>query len=211
MNLLIVAATRFEIESFIQHKKGADVLITGVGIPATMYHLTQKLLTGKYDLAIQAGIAGTFSGKYPLGEVVVVKEDTFADLGIEEQGKMQTLFEAGFLLKDSFPFSGGWLVNPQPLLKGISLPLARAVTINKMSDNDAQIKLITEKFKAGTESMEGAAFHYVCLQQKINFLQIRSISNTVGQRDKSKWKLKTSIENLNRELINIVDHLQNAV
>jgi futalosine hydrolase len=55
--------------------------------------------------------------------------------------------------------------------------------------------------------MEGAAFHYVCLQQKINFLQLRGISNDVGQRDKSKWKLKESVENLNKELFKIMKNL----
>ncbi len=207
MNLLIVAATQFEIEPFIQHKKKADILITGVGIPATVYYLTQKLLTGNYDLVIQAGIAGTFSERLNLGEVVAINKDTFADVGIEENGKLHTLFETGFLEKDAFPFTNGWLVNLQPVLEKTSLPLARGITVNKISDNDFQNKLMIEKFAADVESMEGAAFHYVCLQQKINFLQIRSISNTVGERDKSKWKLKTSIENLNKELIKIIDNL----
>ena len=207
MNLLIVAATEFEIEPFIQHKKKANILITGVGIPATVYYLTQKLMTEKYDLVIQAGIAGSFSERLNLGEVVAIKEDTFADLGIEEKGNLQTLFETGFIKKNDFPFTNGWLVNQHPILQKISLPLVKAITINKISDSDFQNKMMFEKFAAEIESMEGAAFHYVCLQQKINFLQIRSISNTVGERDKSKWKLKASIENLNKELIKIVDNL----
>jgi futalosine hydrolase len=56
--------------------------------------------------------------------------------------------------------------------------------------------------------MEGAAFHYVCLLERINFLQLRAISNRVGERDKSKWKLKESIENLNKELLNIIENLK---
>jgi hypothetical protein len=40
MNLLVVAATDFEIKPFIQNNKNAEVLITGVGIPATIFHLT---------------------------------------------------------------------------------------------------------------------------------------------------------------------------
>jgi futalosine hydrolase len=48
--------------------------------------------------------------------------------------------------------------------------------------------------------MEGAALHYVCLQENIPFLQIRSISNRVGERDKAKWEFKEAIKNLNKEL-----------
>ena len=61
-----------------------------------------------------------------------------------------------------------------------------------------------EKFGADIESMEGAAFHYVCLQQKIKFLQLRSISNVAGERDKTKWMMKEAINNLNIELKNLV-------
>ena len=53
---------------------------------------------------------------------------------------------------------------------------------------------------AQIEYMEGAALHYVCLQEKIPFLQIRSLSNFAGERDKSKWVLKESIAHLNLHL-----------
>jgi len=55
--------------------------------------------------------------------------------------------------------------------------------------------------------MEGAAFHYVCLQQHIPFIQIRSISNIVGVRDKNKWKMKEAIESLNKKLIETIELL----
>lgn len=55
--------------------------------------------------------------------------------------------------------------------------------------------------------MEGAALHYVCLQEHIPFLQIRAVSNDIGQRDKSKWDFKASIATLNKELTNILQCL----
>ena len=207
MKLLIVAATCFEIEPFIHQKNEVDILITGVGIPATVYHLTKKLMNEKYDFVIQAGIAGTTSNQLKLGDVVGIKEDTFGDIGIEENGQMQTLFETGFLEKDEFPFTNGWLVNANKILEKVSLPLVKAISVNKVSDNNIQNKLAFEKFNTDVESMEGAAFHYVCLQQKTNFLQLRSISNLVGERDKSKWEMQPAIENLNKELLKIVDTL----
>jgi futalosine hydrolase len=55
--------------------------------------------------------------------------------------------------------------------------------------------------------MEGAAFHFVCLQQKIPFIQIRSISNSVGERDKTKWVIKDAVNNLNSELVKLINDL----
>ena len=48
MNLLIVSSTKAEIEPFLKENIDADILITGVGIPATVFHLTKKLLQKKY-------------------------------------------------------------------------------------------------------------------------------------------------------------------
>ncbi|MGH2563712.1 MAG: futalosine hydrolase, partial [Ginsengibacter sp.] len=70
MNVLVVSATELEIESFLPEKNTADVLITGVGIPATIFHLTKKLSKKKYDLVIQAGIAGSFTDILKKGSVV---------------------------------------------------------------------------------------------------------------------------------------------
>jgi futalosine hydrolase len=55
--------------------------------------------------------------------------------------------------------------------------------------------------------MEGAAFHYVCLLEKIPFLQLRSISNLIGERDKTKWKMEKAIQNLNENLISLLNKL----
>jgi futalosine hydrolase len=78
--------------------------------------------------------------------------------------------------------------------------VVKSVTINKVSDSAVQKEQLVKTFSPQVETMEGAALHYVCLQQNVPFLQIRSISNEVGERDKSKWKMKEAVENLNTEL-----------
>jgi len=203
MNLLIVAATEFEIAPFLQQNKNTEILITGVGIPATIFHLTKKLIEKKFDCVIQAGLAGSFVDSINAGEVFFVKEDTFADIGIDENGIFKDLFDYQFLNKNDFPFTNGQLVNDHFNLEKISLIEARAVTINKITDDKNQLEKIIKKYSPQLESMEGAAFHYVCLQQKIDFLQLRSISNKVGERNKTKWHLEKAIENLSRKLIKI--------
>ena len=87
------------------------------------------------------------------------------------------------------------------------MPSAKGITVNKVTDDQVQNQLRKEKFSADIETMEGAAFHYVCLQQKNNFLQLRSISNNVGERDKQQWKTEEAIQNLNTALSKIVKTL----
>jgi futalosine hydrolase len=203
MKILVVAATEMEIAAFIAQNNHAEILITGVGAPACMYSLTKKLMQVQYDLVIQAGIAGTFKNQFALGETFAVKTDLFADLGIQEGNNFYSLFEGGFLKPDAMPYSNGQLLNTNENYFG--LKMANAITINTVSDSLAQTELYKKKYDADIESMEGAAFHYVCIQENISFLQIRSISNFVGERVKTNWKMKESIESLNENLIKIFE------
>ncbi len=218
MHILITAATKFEIAPtllllekemppFKQHT--LTTLITGVGQINTTYHLTTNLLNKKPDFVIQAGIGGTFNDKHFLGETVVVMQDCFGDLGMEEKENFTTLFDAGFADKNEFPFTNGWLVNNNAAVLNTSLlKTVKAVTVNKISDSEIQKKQLVNGFNADIETMEGAAFHYVCLLQNIPFIQIRSISNAVGERDKTKWAMKDALINLNAALKNLIKELR---
>ncbi len=57
------------------------------------------------------------------------------------------------------------------------------------------------------ESMEGAALHYTCLEEGIAFLQLRAVSNTVGERNKTKWDIRAAIDGLNDRLIRLLQDL----
>ncbi|MEO5647634.1 MAG: futalosine hydrolase [Chitinophagaceae bacterium] len=208
MGILLVAATAHEIQPTLNRSHGMDILITGVGSIQTCYHLHKKLKEGDYDFVLQAGIAGVFSNKLPLGTVVGVSDDCFGDLGFEESDEFIPLFQTKLLQPNEFPFENGKLVNRMLSTERLGLEVASAVTVNKVSDSTRQMEQLCNFFNPAVESMEGAAFHYVCLQQKIPFLQLRAISNHVGERDKSKWILKEAIINLDTAINRITNILQ---
>ena len=51
--------------------------------------------------------------------------------------------------------------------------------------------------------MEGAAIAQVCTIYKIPMLEIRGISNIVGERDKRKWNLGLASENCQKLLLKL--------
>ncbi|MFT4018674.1 MAG: futalosine hydrolase [Agriterribacter sp.] len=210
MNILIVAATPQEVaitRQYLAEKKyqrkdcSVHILITGVGLVNTTYTLSKYVLKNKPDLAIQAGIGGSFHPFYAPASVYIVHEEIFGDIGVEEQGVFRDIFDM-HLANNSFPFSNKLLANPHTtILDSIKLRKIRGVSVNEITTNAGRIHHLMEKYNALVESMEGAAFHYVCLQEDIPFVQLRAVSNFVGERDKSRWLIKEAIENLNRELI----------
>src|SRR5688572_2665440 len=212
MHCLLIAATAKEIAPFVEYfgktkkRLAADLLITSPGSTATAYSLTKQLHLKRPDIVIQAGIAGSFDKQFPPGKTVLVKSERFADLGVIESGQFRTLFDLGLATPNRFPFKNGWLVNPgNVLFKQSKLETVKGISVNQVSTSGQLIKQWVLKYKPVTESLEGAALHYVCLMENIPFLQIRSISNYIGERDKKKWKLKEAITNLNQELINLIE------
>ena len=222
MTILITAATPFEIEplkkwldqnfhlkrnTYLKEKLQIQLLITGVGSTLTAFHLGTYLAHQKPQLAINAGVAGAFSQDLKIGDVVIVIADRFADLGVEEaDGSFTDVHQMGLLPSDTPPFQNGILYNLSGLENDF-LPKVNAITVNKVHGTAASIKQIECRYSPEIESMEGAAFFYACLQNEVQFLQIRSISNYVEPRNKDNWNLPLSIQNLNKVLIELIETL----
>lgn len=216
MNYLLVAATAKEIKPFIQqYQKGkiaseVDIIISGIGLTATSYYITKQLFLKKYDCVIQAGVAGCFDTRIPLGTVVTVKQDTVADESVVELQSLKSIFDLGLLPHNRYPYKKGWLINPfKELIRMAGLRAVNGISVNQISTNRQMIGFYRKQFRPVTESMEGAALHYACLMEHVPFLQIRSISNYIGERNKKKWNMKASVQNLNHELVKLFNQKLN--
>jgi futalosine hydrolase len=213
MYILLTAATDFEIQPAINFlaerdcligENEVDILITGIGSMSTAYWLTKAIDQRRPDYLIQAGVAGSFSDAYPPGSLVLVSEEVTGDLGVEEYDEFKDVFDMG-LPQINAPYIDKSLINPDAAsLERYKLPLVKAVTINEITTRTTRIEQLQQKYQPVVESMEGAAFHYIALIEKIPFMQLRAVSNKVGERDKTKWKMKEAIQVLNEQLIKIV-------
>lgn len=216
MHILLTAATPFEVQPTLDYLAAAPAqtsrlvitpLVTGVGSLPTTWSLMRQIGRQRPQLIIQAGIAGCFTGKKP-GEVVAIQKETLADLGVWEDQTFRTLFDLRLTAPDSPPFTDGQLVNPyRQLLELTSLELVSAITVNEITTNPTRIKWYQQNTDAVVESMEGGGLHYVCLQEKIPFIQLRAISNDIGVRDKTKWDIRSAITNLNTRLTSLLEKL----
>jgi len=228
MRILLVAATATEIRSFTGRLLPAgrendhlsryhysdfsfDVLIPGIGMVSTAYFLGRQLNLQKYDLAINAGIAGAFHTELPIGSVVNVVQDCIPELGAEDDDKFLSVFDLGLAGPDIFPYKGGKLINSSSDTPGFAgnkvirnLPRVNAITSNTVRGNAESIERIRLLTGSDIETMEGAAFFYACMREKIPCLQIRAISNLVEIRNRSRWNIELAISNLNSVLWDII-------
>jgi futalosine hydrolase len=216
MKILIAAATVFEIRPFlgklvhlgvendcIYHCRlkdtSIDVLISGIGMVQTAYCLGKQLAGNRYDLAINAGIGGSYNKGLKIGEVVQVTEECMTELGAEDGENFLSVFDLGLVDPDTQPFTHGRLINNNLVdISAISrLKRVKGATANTIHGNPESIEKVLDHYQSEEESMEGAACFYAFLSEKIPFAEIRAISNYVEERDKTRWDLKLALKNLN--------------
>lgn len=216
--ILIVAATKQEIEPFLNRFKiepigitgffvsavnpALAVLITGVGMVNTAYYMGRYFLSA-FNYTINAGICGAFTKTIKIGEVVNVTEDIISEMGAEDDNEFIKYGDLNL---------GGTNVYTNRVFDKIDdfdkLRKVKAITVNKVHGNEESINKAVQLFAADVESMEGAGFFRGCEHLPGNNYQIRSVSNYVEKRDKSQWDIPLAITNLNELIIKAVEDLQ---
>jgi futalosine hydrolase len=203
---LLVAATSAEINGICGHidpytvtviNDNWDVLVTGVGMVATVFHLTTALHKNTYNQIINVGLAGAINKDLSLGQVVNVVSDEFAFWGAENRGEFLSVFDLNLQKENERPFQNKVIAPIQTNFNLEDIQKVNGLTVQTVTGSATSIDLLLKTYKAEVESMEGAAVFYVANQFEIPAAQIRAISNYVEPRNRDNWKIKEAIETLN--------------
>jgi len=217
MQILVIAAKEVEIKPTVEfmaaeYPKDTHIhfAFTDIGLTAATFTITRLALSQAPDLIIQAGIAGSFESGYQPGEVVLIDTEQLADLGVLENAHWKNIFDLQLTDENQPPYKKGVLPNPYiDQFNFLGIRKVAGISVNTISTDSATIDRMLQGAPVPViESMEGAALHFVGRQLQIPFLQLRSVSNQVGERDKSRWHFTQAIQSLNATLIDLLTHLQ---
>ena len=219
--ILLVSATETECAPILQKIDGrqpispclyagtlqgqsVNILISGIGTVSTTFRLTQTLISRSYSHAVSMGIAGGFTDDIPVGKVVQITEDRFADLGIDDNGTFINLREAG--LSNSDNYFSDFIANPSPTPSFHRK--VRGITVQTATGSQKRIDELVNKYQPEVETMENAAFFYVCRTMRIPFASFRAISNKVEPRNRENWRIAEAIKQLNCAVSEILENLE---
>ncbi len=203
-HILFVAATSMESKFFknwwddnahhYPHLK-LSFLVSGVGMTWTTFNLTKDLLKHTYEYVVQIGIVGAYNRDLKIGNVVAVLTEIHGDLGFEELDGSVTALE-------EFSGENDRIITNLQLNKQFTfeIPKVIGVTVDTTSGKIDTAERRKWQYNADVESMEGFALHLVASQLKVPYLQIRSVSNYVEQRDTELWDIKLALRSLNHFL-----------
>lgn len=151
---------------------------------------------------INLGICGSFDLKhFPLGSVCVAQREVWPEYGVRMETETTSLEYQMFPgieltepnILDFDPEDAALAMDlslPSSWLQGVSL------TVAGVSGCPTQADFLRRQYAAATENMEGFALALAARRRGLPFLEIRTVSNLVGERDKDKWDFRGALRTL---------------
>jgi futalosine hydrolase len=200
--MLLVCAVAKEL-AFWTPRSDVEVLVTGVGPVESGLAVARRLARGDVTLVVNAGVAGGFRGHAAVGDHVVVARERYADLGLEGGGTI-ALPDGVRLIDEAFG-------DPDLVARLSAAGMSRGdgVTSGAVTTTDARAQRFAETFAPSVESMEGFAVLRAAALAAVPAIEVRGISNLVGDRAASGWDLRAGIRATERALLTLFTTLDN--
>ncbi|WP_059104444.1 futalosine hydrolase [Shouchella shacheensis] len=190
--LIIVSVDKEKeaIEKGLAQESMVDVLVGGVGMAVVAARTAAALMKSEYRLVINAGIAGGIIGQAPLGSIVVASSIIAPEIGSESPERFIPIDELGFgtqKVATTIPLAKELLVVMREKRLGVTYgPVLSVLTATGTEETLARRKALVPD--AVAEAMEGYGVAIAAKEANVPMLEIRTISNQVGVRDKGSWK-----------------------
>lgn len=197
--VLIMAAVPVERDAVLRglhHDANFDVHLSGVGSISAAVNTAKVLAKAEYGLVLSAGIGGGFLGRADMGSLVVASEIVAADLGVETPEGFSSLDELGFG-STRLQVDGTLLNRVTGAMAAAGLPVGAGpvLTVSTVTGTAATAASMAARVPgAAAEAMEGYGVALAASDCGIPFLEIRAISNLVGPRDRSAWRIKEALD-----------------
>lgn len=209
-DILVIVATELEAQK-LPKLPGMRVRVSGIGAVNAALETQLGILEQRPDLVLSVGIGGAYpNGGAKIGDVVVASEMIYAALGAMDGDTFLNLKELGFELLNA----EGMVAVPAKVFNTIqasdkarefadatNAKLGAILTLETVTGSDARASELERLFpNAIGEGMEGAGVAHAALKHGIPSFEIRGISNFVGARDRSSWRIGAALEALHQSL-----------
>lgn len=207
MNLLLITAVDAEADA-LSGVADAMVIAGGIGRTNAAAATTQAILEhGPFRAVCSVGIAGVLPGAdLAIGETLVAEACIYAEEGLLTSDAFMDVAAMGFSLGD---FPGNQVPVDKELLQQLNqhMPTGRIATVATCSGSDLQAELIARRTSAIAEAMEGAAVVHAARRLGVPAIEIRTISNTTGDRQHQQWDLDGALHAMSRDIPSILEQL----
>lgn len=193
--------------------------VSGIGKVNAAHAVTRLVHDHTPFLIMNIGVGGAYpSSGLKIGDVAIAEKELYGDEGVLLKDGFHEADIIGIpLLKkgrrkyfNEFPLDRGLAdraVSAASLLTPYSSRKGVFVTVSTCTGTTKRARDIEKKYHAVCENMEGAAIAHVCALYGIPLIEMRGISNMVGDRDLSGWNIELAAEHCQaaaREFLSVV-------
>lgn len=194
--MVAVPAEREAVLRGLKDEKNFDVLLAGMGPISSAVNTAKVLATTGYDLVLNTGIGGGFPGRAEVGSIVVADEIVAADLGVETPAGFRSLAEMGFG-PDRIKADARLVKNMSEALRAAKLrvkigPVLTVSTVTGTAESAAE--LAARVPGATAEAMEGYGVALAAQDRGVPVLELRTVSNLVGPRERTTWRVQEAMD-----------------
>lgn len=196
------------------------VVVTAGGVGKVNAAAATAVMIDRYhpQLVINTGCAGAYIGSgLSIGNLVVASEEVLADDGvIVAEGwkdlrfmNLPSVEQGGMVCHNILPLSRHASEKAMQLADyyGVFLMRGRSATVSTCSGTNEYAAELYNRWNALLENMEGAAVAQVCLRCGVDCLEIRGVSNMVGERDMKKWDIPRAVESAQRFILKYLEEI----
>lgn len=196
--ILLVCAVAQELD-WLGARAGIELLSTGIGPVDAAARVSRALALRRYDMVVNAGIAGAMRGVANVGDAVVVGEEI---LPLRLETNDPIALPPGSLVAERVPADAQLI----EAVMALGFPLVRGITVSSVTATDATAERL-RSLGAEIETMEGFAVLRAAQLANVPAVELRGISNIVGDRAAAQWDFNAGITGLRRVLNATLDLL----
>jgi futalosine hydrolase len=201
------------------YDKSLVYVISGIGKTNASRGTTLLIEQFSPRVIVHLGIGGAYSSSHlRIGDIVVAEKEIYGDEGIFLKDGFHSAETIGipFLVRGRKRYFNEFLLDRK--LSRMADRIARTtlgtshkkvksgpfLTLSACTGTLKRAKELERRFHAICENMEGAAVAHVCASCGIPMVEIRGISNMVGERDKKKWDIHLAAQNCQKVVMELL-------
>ncbi|HZW28401.1 MAG TPA: futalosine hydrolase [Trueperaceae bacterium] len=149
---------------------------------------------GAVRAVVQVGVGGAYPGAVvPVGAAALADSELDLDLGLGRHPDwegLEALAVPGDATRNLLDLSGPALEAASAATGLRALPFA---TSDAVTADAGSAAYLARRFGVAVESMEGVGAARAAAALGVPFVEVRGVSNAVGERDKAAWRLRDAV------------------
>ena len=144
------------------------------------------------------------------GAVLIATEEIYAQLGAEDPAGESPVIPLSFL-PNRLPMAHDLAeralksLGQTEYFRDIQLRSGPFVTVSMVTATKAHAEKYHRFYSAVAENMEGFAAAAVCRLYEVPVIEVRSVSNFVGERDKESWQTGPAFERAQKAVLTLLE------